>query len=458
MYWFSILLFILCIVFPLFHIIRASFGVKKKPEYMSKIATSEKGMSILIPCYNEESILQTTIQGMSSLKYTNYEIIFINDVFTDQTMEILIDLLSLEIDKDEVDKIEGLSYMPIKGVYKSSEFPQVLVIDKMNGGKADSLNAGIAYSTKEIVITLDADSILEEQALPILNRAFMDSKVIAAGGNVHVLQGRKIDANNEFVSGLGNMKQIVRFQILEYLRGFYILKASLAKSNALSIISGAFGAFDRKVLLEIGGYRNTIGEDIDITLRIQQYISKHKGLKVLFIPESICYTEVPESWRDLYKQRIRWQKAFMDCLVKYAGLFFRTIFTNRVSFFFIMDSFITGIMASFFTFYYMIVLILLFFDIPLKGYIVFLGLSLVVNLLYTVASLKIAHDYGHRYAKKDYFNIVITVILEYLVYRFITLFIILIGSIAYFVKKDGWNKVERTGREYTIEKASKSIV
>ena len=112
--------------------------------------------------------------------------------------------------------------MPIKGVYKSSEFPQVLVIDKMNGGKADSLNAGIAYSTKEIVITLDADSILEEQALPILNRAFMDSKVIAAGGNVHVLQGRKIDANNEFVSGLGNMKQIVRFQILEYLRGFYI--------------------------------------------------------------------------------------------------------------------------------------------------------------------------------------------------------------------------------------------
>lgn len=106
----------------------------------------------------------------------------------------------------------------------------------------------------------------------------------------------------------------------------------------------------------------------------------------------------------------------------------------------------------------MIVIIFIFLDIPLKGYILFLGFSLIVNLFYVVASLMIAHDYGHRYAKKDYFYIVITVILEFLVYRFITLFIILIGSLAYFVKKDGWNKVARTGRDYTIEKASNSSV
>ena len=241
------------------------------------------------------------------------ELIFINDGSTDETMEALISQLQL-IPQELKVPAHALDFMPIKQIYRSSLYKNVLVIDKENGGKADSLNAGITYATKDIVITLDADSVLDTEALSILNQAFADSSVIAAGGNVHILQGRK-QTGHGFEPSLLKMKQIVRFQILEYLRGFYILKASLAKSNALSIISGAFGAFKRNVLLEVGGYRQTIGEDIDITLKVQQYAMKHKGTHVLFVPEAICFTEVPESWKDLFNQRVRWQKAFMDCFV-----------------------------------------------------------------------------------------------------------------------------------------------
>jgi cellulose synthase/poly-beta-1,6-N-acetylglucosamine synthase-like glycosyltransferase len=251
------------------------------------------------------------------------------------------------------------------------------------------------------------------------------------------------------------MKQIVRFQILEYLRGFYILKASLAKSNALSIISGAFGAFKRDVLLEVGGYRQTIGEDIDITLKVQQYATKHKGTRVLFVPEAICFTEVPESWKDLYNQRVRWQKAFMDCFVLYFMTFIKSMFTNRISFFFLIDSFLVGVVASYFTGFFLISLMVFISEIPWQVIQFYVIGSLVVNMFYVVISLIISNQYGFGYSKRNLFAIIGTIFLDLFIFRFINLFYILVGSAAYFVNKEGWNKVARTGRNYSVEEVYK---
>ncbi|TWD96432.1 cellulose synthase/poly-beta-1,6-N-acetylglucosamine synthase-like glycosyltransferase [Neobacillus bataviensis] len=453
MYIVSFILFVLCILFPLFHTFNALKASKKTPSYLEVTPDKEVGMSILIPCYNEASILSTTIQGMKQLHYHNYELIFINDGSTDETMKSLFSELEL-IPQEFKKPAHALDFMPVRQIYLSSQYKDVLVIDKENGGKADSLNAGITYATNDIVITLDADSVLDAKALSILNQVFDDSSVIAAGGNVHILQGLE-QTRNGFVPSLRKMKQIVRFQILEYLRGFYILKASLANSNALSIISGAFGAFKRNVLLEVGGYRQTIGEDIDVTLKVQQYAMKHKGSRVLFVPEAICFTEVPESWKDLYNQRIRWQKAFMDCFVLYFKTFIKSMVTNRISFFFLVDSFLVGVVASYFTGFFLITLIVSISEISWKVIQFYVIGSLVVNMLYIVISLIISNQYGFGYSKRNLFAIISTIFLDLFIFRFINLFYIMIGSAAYFVNKEGWNKVARTGRDYSIEEVYK---
>jgi cellulose synthase/poly-beta-1,6-N-acetylglucosamine synthase-like glycosyltransferase len=96
------------------------------------------------------------------------------------------------------------------------------------------------------------------------------------------------------------------------MKGFYIYKISLHKQNATAIISGAFGAFRKDILMQAGGYRKTLGEDIDITLKIQ-FMIKNTNKKILYMPEALCYTQCPENWKDLFRQRIRWQKGFINC-------------------------------------------------------------------------------------------------------------------------------------------------
>lgn len=445
---FSITILSMCIAFPIYHMIHSLLPARKSPYYMkNKKRVTEKPISILVPCYNEQSILQTTIKGIERLNYHNFEFILINDGSSDHTLQVMKELLDLEPFLKE--RTSMLEFMPIRGIYRSKKNPRILILDKENGGKADSLNAGIAYASHEIIITLDADSVLDEQALPIINQAFQDPFLIAAGGMVHVLQGRRYQ--NGIIQPSLNVKTIVRLQILEYMRGFYIYKSSLSRANALSIISGAFGAFKREVLIAVGGYRKTVGEDIDITIRIQNYKNKQEGSKVIFIPEAVCYTEVPEKWRDLYKQRIRWQKAFTDCIVIYFKELLTSFFKNPISFFLLIDALFVGVICSFFTVTGMI-FILLFNDYS-PIYIVLLLISLHINLCYSLISLIHATHYRQKFSYKDVGPLLITLMADLLLYRFITIHYILMGSLLYFFNKDNWNKVERTGREYNIEQA-----
>jgi biofilm PGA synthesis N-glycosyltransferase PgaC len=291
--------------------------------------------------------------------------------------------------------------------------------------------------------------LLDEKALTLINRAFEDENLIAAGGTVHVLQGRKF--NKGLLKPTLKVKPIVIFQIFEYLRGFYIYKASLAKADALSIISGAFGIFKKDVLLAVGGYRKTVGEDIDITLKVQNYKNKRKGLKVAYIPEAVCYTEVPETWKDFYKQRIRWQKAFVDCLILYFKELILTIFTKPLSFFFLVDAFLVGTVSSYIT-VLGFVLILLFFGYT-KLMIILTVISLSISLIYNFVSVGISYVYKNGFLFKDFLTIFVFIMLDLFFYRFIALFCTLYGTIQYFISKDDWNKVARTGREYNIEQA-----
>ncbi|MEL3973914.1 glycosyltransferase [Rossellomorea oryzaecorticis] len=450
--------FILSVTFPVLHLYHclpifreADERSKRNPAIKKWMIEhgheDEQGLSILIPCYNETGIIETSVQSMTSLPYSELEVIYINDGSTDGTMGYLGRLLELEPCSMTPDG--NLTHEEVKGTYRSRLYPRFYVVDKVNGGKADALNAGIEYSQRDITITLDADTILENSALNAVNDTFKDEQVIAAGGMVHVLQTKLNDSSKRLSLKYANM--LLRVQVLDFLKAFYISKLSLVRFKALAVISGAFGIFRKQALLDVGGYRNTIGEDIDITLRIHRLIANNKNSRIRFISEAVGYTELPETWRDLTKQRLRWQKAYIDCVIHFSSFFGKTLFSKTVSFFYIFEAFLVGTVAS-----YIMTGIVIFNMIhdPQNTYLNYLFFYMfwifVFGVVYDLVAIRQAKRYGFTFSLKDGFRLVGAILFDIFIYRFVTMYFVMYGSISFFFNKK-WNKVSRTGRKYNQE-------
>jgi cellulose synthase/poly-beta-1,6-N-acetylglucosamine synthase-like glycosyltransferase len=172
----------------------------------------------------------------------------------------------------------------------AAEHPDTIVITKRRGGKSSALNAGLAMSTSEIIIIVDADSELSDTAIWEIVQPLSDPQVAAVGGNVIVRNP--------------NTNLLTRLQTFEYLRSILLGRMITSRLGILGIISGAFGAFRRSTLIQIGGWDVGPGEDEDLVLRIRKL-----GLRIDFAPYAECRTDVPESWRVLTRQRRRWEWA-----------------------------------------------------------------------------------------------------------------------------------------------------
>ncbi|MBS4195619.1 glycosyltransferase [Lederbergia citri] len=452
-FWDDILVFLFFLgnAFPVLHLLHCLPWFREKSEEVNHNVEIEKGISIIVPCYNEQGIIETSINSVKTLPYSQFEVIYINDGSTDETLSLLNKFLKLT--PCSRSPLRKLSHKKVKNVYQSKLYPHIFVLDKTNGGKADALNAGIEYSSQSLVVTLDADTILTDQALSVINKTFEDKDVVAAGGVVHVLQTKTSKPLSSLSLLRANM--LVRLQTLDFLKAFYVTKLSLARFQALAVISGAFGIFTKQALLNVGGYRSAIGEDIDITLRIHKYVSKHKNKKIALISEAVAYTELPENWKDFFKQRVRWQKAFIDCVIHFRSFFCKTLFTKAVSFFYIFESFVgRTITAYIMTGLFVINIIFNPFSSDILHIITSLLYILLFHCMYNLIAIGVSKYYGFRFQKKDIYRLFFTILLDIFIYRFIIMNLVMYGSIAYFFNKD-WNKVNRTGRDYQTD--SKSV-
>ncbi|MDD2518697.1 MAG: glycosyltransferase family 2 protein [Bacilli bacterium] len=312
------------IFFPIYHILNVIPTLFKKRINGFGI---ERAMSIIIPCYNEEQIIATTIEGIQRINYQNYECIFVNDGSSDHTMRNMKRRLKLK--KINIKNKHNLDSKKIKSIYRSSKYPKILVLDKENGGKSDALNAGINFSKNDYLITLDADSILHVNALKFVNEAFNDPEVVAVSGIIQILQSFNFSKDTQKTTL--KINPLLRLQTIEYIKSCFCYKASLAKLNSLLVISGAFGVFRKDIILDVNGFNHLIGEDLDLTLRIQFKI-EGTTKKIVYVPDAICYTEGPETFRDFLKQRIRWQKSFIESLFTFKNLIFKNTFKKHCPF------------------------------------------------------------------------------------------------------------------------------
>ena len=435
------LLIFLSTLLPIIHIINAVFTSRK---FRDRTAIGKKKMSIIIPCFNEEDTVLGSINGLLNIDYDDIEAIYVNDGSTDKTFCVLNRMLNLA----PVYRNHPHQHN-VRTIYQSKTHPNFYVIDKANGGKSEALNAGIFFASCDIVVTLDADSVLKKDALLYMNAAFEDADVVAAGGAIHIMQGYDaLYLGNK----LGFKKRfLITLQILEYLKGFYIYKLSLSKQKALAIISGAFGVFRKEIILKAGGFRKTVGEDIDITIHIQQLIHKTKQ-KILYLPHALCYTQCPENWRDLKKQRIRWQKGFIDCVSHYKRFLLKTFLVRSLSFHFLLEALVIGICSCVFTiFTYVFVAVLAFCDSQIvwvffQYYLFCLGF----NIVYSVSAIVLCIKYNW-YPKGTMMKAGGAILFDIFFYRYFNLFMYIAGTFLYFWsgrKMQNWNKVDRNKRAF----------
>ena len=286
-------------------------------------------VSILAPAYNEEKTVVQNVQSLLSLGYPEFEVIVINDGSTDETESRMIEYFDMHLSDDASKPF--MPTAPVSGIYVSKTSPNLKLVSKSNGGKADSLNAGINIAKGEYLCTIDADSILEPDALTkVMFRTVISKKdVIAVGGNVIPVNGSVVENGSVKEKHLPG-GYFARYQTIEYLRSFMIGRLGWAKLNGLLIISGAFGVFKRSAILEIGGYmtgksllrRDTVGEDMEIVMRLIERFSKDKKpFKIDYAYNGNCWTEVPDSYASLMKQRDRWQRGLIENLLFHKKMF-----------------------------------------------------------------------------------------------------------------------------------------
>jgi cellulose synthase/poly-beta-1,6-N-acetylglucosamine synthase-like glycosyltransferase len=282
----------------------------------------EPPVSLIMPAYNEQVTFAAAIHSVLQLHYPEFEVIVVNDGSSDGTLDALIREFSLKPFPEAYRR--RIETQQIRGVYRSTNYPHLRVIDKDNGGKADASNAGLNAARYPLVCVVDVDSILERTSLRQVVLPFLtEPNTIAAGGCVRI--------SNSCVVRDGFLKRVRlprKFlplaQVVEYMRAFLFGRLGWAPMNAVPIISGAFGVFRREVVVSVGGFRHdSLGEDMELVLRLHRhYRDTEQPYRIAFQIKPVCWTEAPETLRSLRNQRIRWQRGLGESLVANRGLLF----------------------------------------------------------------------------------------------------------------------------------------
>ncbi len=414
-------------------------------------STFFKPISIITPAYNEEKTIAETVKALLQLQYPQHEVVVVNDGSKDNTLEVLIERYKMV--KAPLTYPMQINCKRINRVYVSSEYTNLVLVDKENGGKGDALNAGINVARYPLVCSVDADSLLESDALLKVVRPFLENpNTVAVGGIVRIANGCRVRSGQVIEIGMPK-NSLARFQTIEYLRAFLFGRTGWDILNGMLIISGAFGLFSKAAVVECGGYRNdTVGEDMELVVRLHRIMRKKKRkYRITFIPDPVCWTEVPEKLKILSRQRNRWQRGLMDSMLLNIKMLFNpkygTIGLFSMPFFFFFE--MLGPLVEFTG--YIVFFVSWYFNIVSFAFVVlFLAAAIVLGIILSVGSFVLEELSFRRYPK--IFHLVILfvyAVLENFGYRQLNTWWRFKGCLDHILGKRGWGKMERTGFQAT---------
>lgn len=435
-------------------IVRAFFATRR---YLDEVevdqfeayfeSTHSRPLTLICPAHNEEAGVVATVNSLLGLRYPEFQVIVVNDGSTDGTLERLVEAFRLRPSARVMPL--RLSSRPVRAIYESAFLPRLVVVDKENGGKADALNCGLNLARFPLVCCVDGDGLIENDALLRATRPFLDQPdVVASAGVIRPLNGCKVTPMG--IRGIYLPDSwLARMQTVEYLRAFLFGRMGLASLGSLFIVSGAFSVFRRDLLLEVGGFRKTIGEDFELVVRIHQHLKRQgRPYRVVMVPDPVCWTEVPEDAATLRRQRNRWQRGLLDSLWLHRSMWFNPAY-GRIGLF-SMPYFLLFEAAA-------PVIELLgygFFAFALLGHktngpfvLAFLCVALLMGILNSFVAITLEQITHHPYQRpRDWAMLLFCGVFENFGYRQRTVLWRAKGILDWFRGKQGWGSMTRIGR------------
>ena len=408
-------------------------------------------VSLIAPAYNEGRTIEENVRSLLSINYNNFDVIVVNDGSKDDSIPIL---------KEAFDLVEkpwnyqaNIATKEVKAIYKSANpaYSRLIVVDKFNGGKADALNTGINVSGNPYIVCIDVDCIMDKDVLLKLAKPYLeqsDKKVIATGGVVRIANSCVIKSG-KLVEVKAPDNYLARVQVIEYLRAFILGRMAWSKMDGLLIISGAFGMFDREIAIKSGGYdTKTVGEDMELIVRMRRYmVANGAPYTVQYIPDPLCWTEAPESYKILGKQRSRWMRGTIETLWTHRRMMFnpkyKTLGLLSYPYWLFAEYYaplieVTGLIIS-------IVLAVLGI-ISWKFFFLFLFLVYVFAVMFSMMALYTEESTFKRYESlKDLRKLATVALIEPIIFHPFTVYAALKGNWEKITGNSGWGEMTRTG-------------
>src|SRR5262245_21594674 len=407
-------------------------------------------ISILVPAHNEEKNIVETVRSLQLVNYGEFEIIVVNDDSNDRTLRNLIEAFDLR----RLDKVyrKSIPTRPIRGIYGSLTQQNILVIDKERGGKSDALNAGINLARFPLFCSVDADSIIEDNALLRVVKPFMEhpAEMVAVGGIVRIANGCEVHEGRVSKIHLPPHALPI-FQVVEYLRAFLTGRIGWSVMRSLLIISGAFGLYKKSEVIEVGGYDSySDTEDLELVVRLHENCRRKKmKYRIVFVPDPVCWTEVPGTFQILRRQRNRWHRGLLQSLWIHRRMFlnpkYGIIGLFTFPYFVMFEMFgpfieLTG---------YVTVFLALWLGIlNVQFFILFFVLAVLCGVFLSVAAILLEEISFRRYPRWiDLARLVVYGVLENFVYRQILSLFKVKAFFDFVRRRRGWGEMKRRGFE-----------
>ncbi len=410
-------------------------------------ATVAPPVTILAPMYNEGAVCVEAVRALLGVGYPSVEVLVVNDGSKDETVARLLD--AFDFVPTPRFPTADLTTAEVLATYRSRLRPNLWLLDKANGGKADALNAGLAHARTPLVCLLDGDSLLGRDALLRAVQPFLeDDDVVAAGGTIGVVNGSTVRMGMVEETTMPR-SWLARFQVLEYLRAFASARVGWAAADALLIISGAFGVFRRDVLAELGGFDpSTVGEDMELVVRIHRRMRESsRPYRVAYVPEAVSWTECPESMAVLSRQRDRWHRGLAEILWRHRAMLFNPRY-GRIGLVaypaFLFVELLGPVIEAAGYVALVVALALGVVDVPVA--LLLLALALALGVVQSAAAVALEQLAFRRYTRaRDVAQLLLLCVLENFGYRQLTVWWRLRGLWKFFRKDGSWGEMTRTG-------------
>lgn len=405
-------------------------------------------VTVIIPAWNEQDVIVDSVRSALRSDYPEFQVIVVDDGSTDGTIARLVE--AFELSPADGPYQSTLPTAPLRAFYRCPKVPNLLVVSKVRGGKPDALNMGINLCRSPYFCNLDADCLLERDALlrlmdPIVNSG---KTTVVSGGILRILNGCETKGGRVLRVGLPRT-WLERFQVVEYLRSFLFGRTGWHLLGGTLIVSGAFAVFHRATVIEAGGFsQDTVTEDMDLIVQLHQWAADHhRQIRMSFTSDPVCWTECPSTIRMLAHQRRRWQLGLCQTLWKHSEILFGRKYGIVGWLSTPFHTYVEGFGAAVEFMGYLLVPLAIYLGIVPRGLLlVFVLLGFIYGGFLSVGAVLLEELTYRRYPRfRDLMILLMFAILENVGYRQLVLYFRFQGVLKFMTGSRRWEKVAHVG-------------